>query len=86
MAVNKDEDKALAKASRSAIAKSPLDISELNLSCSGGFVELTGKVRCPRGHIGNMNMRKEFQNLVTIVRSVRGVKDCYGGGVTIIEG
>lgn len=86
MAANKEEDKLLAKAARSAIAKSPLDISELNVACSGGFIDLSGKVRTPRGHTGTLNVRKELQNIVAWVRNVRGVKDCYSGSVTIIEG
>lgn len=86
MASNKEEDRALAKAARSAIARTPLDITELNVACSGGFIELTGKVRVPRGATGSVNVRREFQNIITVVRNVRGVKDCYGGGVTQIEG
>ena len=82
---NKDEDKAVAKAARSAMARSTLDIAELNVHCSGGYVELTGKVRVPRGHTGTINMRKEFENLITLVRNVRGVKDCNGGGVIKVE-
>ena len=81
----KDEDKAIAKAARGAIARSVLDISELNINCSGGFVDLSGKVRVPRGHTGNLNMKKEFETLITLVRNVRGVKDCSGVSVTKIE-
>jgi hypothetical protein len=84
MSSTKDEDRAIAKAARAAIARSSLDISELNIGCVGGFIELTGKVRVPRGGAG-MSVRKEFQHLITLVRSVRGVKDCYGGNVTQIE-
>ena len=81
----KDEDKAIAKAARGAIARSVLDISELNINCTGGFVDLSGKVRVPRGHTGNLNMKKEFETLITLVRNVRGVKDCSGVSVTKIE-
>ena len=85
MPTNKEEDKALAKSARAAITRTSLDISELMVTSTGGFIELHGKVRAPRGHSGQMNVRKEFQNLVTIIRSVRGVKDCYGDRVAIYE-
>ena len=86
MPTSKDEDRALAKAARSAIARTSLDIAELNLECHGGWIDLGGKVRCPRGHQGQMNVRKEFQNLITVINNVRGVKGCYGERVAIIEG
>lgn len=85
MPTNKEEDKALAKSARASIARTSLDISELMVTCTGGFVELHGKVRAPRGSSGQMNVRKEFQNLITLIRSVRGVKDCYGDRVAIFE-
>jgi hypothetical protein len=85
MPVSKEEDRMLSKAARSAIAKSPLDISELNIECHGGFIELGGKVRQPRGHQGHMDVRKEFKVLLTIINSVRGIKGCYGERVAIID-
>ena len=86
MPTNKDEDKSLSKACRSAIARSPLDISELNIRSTGGYIDLEGKVRAPRGAAGHVAVRKEFENLITICRSVRGVKDASGSRVTVIEG
>jgi hypothetical protein len=47
--LSKTENHAIAKAARNAIAKSSLDISELNIACNGGSIELWGKVRPPRG-------------------------------------
>ena len=70
----KSMGKAIAMHARHMIAKSPLDISELNISCHGGSVELTGKVRPPRGAQA-MNVRKEFDILCDLIRSTRGVKD-----------
>lgn len=83
---SKDEDRALAKATRQAIARTALDISELNVMCIGGYIELNGKVRAPRGQSGVLDVRKEFKQLVNVVRQVRGVKDCYGERVMVIDG
>lgn len=85
MSNTKDEDRATAKLARSAIARSALDISELHISCNGGYIELDGKVRLPRGSSGHVSVRKEFQNLLTLIRGVRGVRDANGGRVVQIE-
>lgn len=81
----KDEDRALAKTCRAAMARTALDISELNILCIGGYIELQGKVRAPRGGAGTLNVKKEFEQLIVIARSVRGVKDCRGDRVQLIE-
>ncbi len=81
----KQENSALAKAARSAIAKSVLDISELQISCSGGDIELFGKVRAPRDFKGGAGVRKEFESLKNMIRSVRGVREVYGDRVTVFE-
>lgn len=83
--MSKDEDRAIAKACRSAMARSPLDISELNVLCTGGYVDLQGKVRTPRGSAGTINLKREFENLKVVVRSVRGVKDCRADRIILIE-
>jgi hypothetical protein len=83
--MSKDEDRAIAKACRSAMARSALDISELNVLCIGGFVELQGKVRTPRGSAGQISIKREFENLKVLVRAVRGVKDCRGERVQLVE-
>jgi hypothetical protein len=82
----KAENHALARAARNAIAKSILDISELNIACSGGTIELWGKVRPPRGHTGAINMKKEFEHLQTMVQSVRGVRDIDAKRVIVLSG
>ncbi len=81
----RDEDRALAKTARASIARSPLDISELSIQCTGGYIELTGKVRAPRGGAGTISVRKEFNVLKTIVQSVRGVKGVYAERVGVYE-
>ena len=81
----RDEDRALAKTARAAIARSSLDISELNIACTGGFIEMTGKIRAPRGATGTVSVRKEFNILKTQVASVRGVKGVYAERVMVFE-
>ncbi len=81
----KDEDRAIAKNARGAMARSALDISELNIVCVGGFVDLQGKVRAPRGGAGTISVKREFEQIKVLVRSVRGVKDVRGDRVILIE-
>jgi hypothetical protein len=84
--LSKTENHAIAKAARNAIAKSSLDISELNIACNGGSIELWGKVRPPRGATGVLNMKKEFVNVRNMILSVRGVRDVESRRVIILEG
>ncbi len=83
--MSKDEDRAIAKACRSAMARTALDISELNVLCVGGYVDLQGKVRAPRGAAGTISVKREFENLKVLVRSVRGVKDCRADRIIMVE-
>lgn len=86
MAANsKDEDRYIAKAARAAIVRTPIDISELNISCSGGQILLNGKVKPMRGQQGSVNVRKEFQVIKTQISTVRGVRGVYGDAVAIYE-
>ena len=81
----KQENNAIAKSARNAIAKSVLDISELNISFHGGTIELYGKVRPPRGHTGELSMKKEFEHLKNLILSVRGVRDVQAQRVIILD-
>jgi hypothetical protein len=81
----RDDDRATAKAVRGAIARSALDISELNIVCVGGFIDLQGKVRAPRGAAGSVNVKREFEQIKIMTRSVHGVKDCRAERVQLIE-
>ena len=78
------ENNAIAKSARNAIAKSILDISELNIAFHGGTIELWGKVRPPRGH-GELNMKKEFENLKNMILAVRGVRDVQAQRVILLD-
>ena len=82
---SREEDRALSKAARAAIARTSLDITQLNIICRNGIVELDGKVRAPRGSGGNINVRKEFQIVRTQISAVRGVREVYGDRVAVIE-
>jgi hypothetical protein len=78
----KAECSTTARLARHSIAKSPLDISELNIHClNGGYIELSGVLRIPRGHIGELNMKKEFDALKNMIRTSRGVKEVNGDRV-----
>jgi hypothetical protein len=81
----KDEDRHTAKTARAAAARTGLDITELNVTCMNGIIELQGKVKAPRGSTGNLNVRKEFQTLVTVVRAVRGVRDVQSARVVLFD-
>ena len=79
------EDRQIAMLARRALAKTELDITQMNIACARGMVELSGTVRAPRNFAGEFNVRKEFRNLITILRGVRGVKDVYGDRVRIFD-
>lgn len=81
----KDEDRAIAKTVRSAINRINLDITEMNVSCRGGYVEFDGKIKGPRGEAGTINVRREFNHMITVARTVRGVKDVQAGRVAIYD-
>lgn len=78
-AVDKSENNHTAKLARHAIAKSPLDISGLQISCSNGnFIQLTGQVRTPVGYTGTLNIRQEIENLKTQILAVHGIREVNG--------
>lgn len=80
----KSECNSTARLARHAIAKSPLDISELNISCGqAGVVELTGAVKIPRGYQGEINVRKEYEAIKNMIRTSRGVREVYGDRVRL---
>ena len=79
------EDKQVAASARRALAKTQLDITQLNISCVRGMIDLTGTVRAPRNYAGDFSVRKEFQLLITVLRNVRGVKDVHGDRVRIFD-
>ena len=79
------EDKMLASKARHAIARTPLDISELMITCSRGIVELNGKVKRPRQDAGTTNVRKELRVLTEIVRNTPGVKGVTADRVQIMD-
>ncbi|HVF10430.1 MAG TPA: BON domain-containing protein [Abditibacteriaceae bacterium] len=83
MATNKNEDRALARSARQALAKSPLDINELIVSCHDGVIMLTGKVRQARGTQGT-SLQKELEVMKAMIRSTRGVKDVIADRVQMI--
>ncbi len=79
------EDKLIAMHARHSIAKTPIDISMLVISCCKGVVELNGKVRKPRNFTGDLNLRAEFRILCDSIRNVHSVKDVIYDRVEIIE-
>jgi hypothetical protein len=84
-AQSKIENHAIAKACRNTIAKSSLDISELNIACSGSTVEIWGRVRPPRGAGGTLNMKKELEHIKELLLTVRGVREVNSQRVVLAE-
>ena len=84
MPSNKMEDRALAKLCRTALAKTSMDVSQLEIFCSDGNVELTGKVKIPRGDSSGMELKKEMNALKNHMRQIRGVRDIYDTRVMLI--
>ncbi len=85
MSANKEEDRYIAKTARSAAARINLDISELQITCGNGYIEMIGKVRAPRGNSGTISVRKEFQSMIAVIRAVRGVRDVNSTRVLIFD-
>ena len=79
------EDKMIAMHARHAVAKTPLDISELVITCYRGCIELNGKIKRPRSFVGDFNVRKEFECLKTLIRQTHGVKDVIADRVQIVD-
>ncbi len=81
------DDKVLAMKVRHSFTKSCLDISELNVACHNGCIELTGKVKRPRNYPGgeNLKVRKELENLKQMARNTAGVKSLYADKVSVID-
>lgn len=80
------EDKQLSIRARHAIARSPLDISELTIACSRGMIELNGKVKRPsKSEGGEFSVLKEFRRAVELVRAVPGVKNVVAERVRIMD-
>lgn len=81
------DDKVLAMRVRQSFTKSPLDITEMNVSCYNGTIELTGKVKRPRNYPGGslLNIRKELEILNQLARNTGGVKSVYSDKVNIID-
>ena len=82
---NKAEDRALAKLARTSFARTPMEVGELQVHCVDGYIELSGKVRTPRGHGGDINFKKEMESLKQHIRALRGVKDVHDTRVLIIS-
>jgi hypothetical protein len=79
------EDRAMSVTLRRVVAKSNLDISQLNISFSRGVVELTGTVKLPKGMEGIAEPRKEFALLKQQIGATRGVREVYGERVRIFD-
>jgi hypothetical protein len=79
------EDKMIAMHARHAIAKTPLDISELVIGCSKGVLTMYGKVKKPRNFTGDINVKREVEILKQLVRNTRGAKDLVADRLQIIE-
>ena len=78
------EDRAMAVALRRMVAKSSLDISDMQITFSRGTCELMGSVKAPKGSEGMM-VRREFNALKQQIMAVRGVRDVFGERVRIFD-
>lgn len=79
------EDKQLALQVRHAMARTPLDLTGVHVSCSKGAIELVGMVRRPRDYRGELDLKKEVVKLKQLVQQVRGVTELYSSNLRIYE-
>ncbi len=79
------EDKTLAAQVRHAMARTPLDLTQVSVTCRRGAIELVGMARRPRDYRGEMDVRKEIVTLKQIVANVRGVTEVYTSQLRFLE-
>ncbi len=79
------EDKQLALQVRHTMARSPLDLTGVQVSCSKGTIELAGWVKRPRDFRGELDLKKEVAKIKQLVQLVRGVTDVYSTQLRIQE-
>jgi len=79
------EDKQLAIRARHAMARLPIDISEVIITASRGMVEINGKVKKLTKGGGEISLRKEFLRGVEVVRTIPGVKNVVAERVYIMD-
>lgn len=79
------EDKMLSIKARHAMARMPIDISELIITSTRGMIELNGKVKKLSKNGGEISLLKEFRRGVDAVRAVPGVKDVVSERVRVVD-
>lgn len=79
------EDKTLALQVRHAIGRTPLDLTQVTVTCRRGTIELVGTARKPRDFRGEMDVKKEIVKLKQIVANVRGVTEVYSSQLRFLE-
>jgi hypothetical protein len=79
------EDKLIAMHARHAIAKTPLDISELVIACNRGVLEIYGKVKRPRNFVGQIDLNRELATLKQLARNTHGAKDLISDRLQVLE-
>lgn len=79
------EDKALALQVRHAMSRTPLDVTQVIVSCTRGTIELVGSVRKPRDFRGELDLKKELLKLKQSAENVRGVVVVYSSQLRIME-
>lgn len=77
------EDKQLALQVRHMMARSPLDLTGVQVSCSKGTIELVGMVKRPRDFRGELDLKKEVAKLKQSAQLVRGVTEVYSSQLRI---
>ena len=79
------EDKQLSIRARHAMARLPMDISELIITSSRGMIEMNGKVKKLSKGGGEISLEKEFRRGVDVVRSLPGVKEVISERVRVLD-
>lgn len=81
------DDKVIALHVRHSFAKSPLDITELIITCHHGCIEMNGTVKRPRNHPGakELKLSRELETLKQQARNTAGVKSIYADKVRILD-
>jgi hypothetical protein len=60
---------------RRQLARKTVDMSELEINCTRAVVQLSGKLKEPRGFKGRMNLQEELESIIELIRRIPEVKD-----------
>ncbi|NCO35450.1 MAG: hypothetical protein AUJ92_17705 [Armatimonadetes bacterium CG2_30_59_28] len=69
------EDKMLSMHIRRILARKTADMTEMEITCVRGVVQLSGKLKEPRGFRGRLDLKDELESIMDMIRRFPEVRD-----------